>query len=347
MDDPNSTDRPTLGRATINDVARRANVSIGTVSRVLNNVRNVRAPLRDRVLKAVEELNYQPDFVAQSMRSKQTRVIGVVLPEFRNPLAAAVAFGVEQELASSGYTIFLANSRYDRAREERILDEFQRRRVDGIIAMIAYDEDPETIAQLKQLKVPLVLIEREMDLDADSVRTNQIDGAYRATRYLIGLGHTRIGFVSVPFTNLSGRHRFRGFEKAFQDTKHELPQDLVRSGGYQHDYSLEAAYSILTSEKPPTAILVSGGLLSGVLEASRMLHLSIPEELSIVCLGDTELAALTVPAITSVRYDWAETGHVAARLIVARIAGDQTERVRKVVVPYEFLIRQSCMLPQR
>lgn len=342
-----ATEEPRKGRPTINDVARRAQVSIGTVSRVLNNVRNVEPGLRQRVMVAAEELGYRPDIAAQSMRSKQTRVIGVLLPEFTNPLAAAVVSGVEQELANSGYTLFLANSRYDADREGRILDEYIGRRVDGIIAMVALDEDPATIDRLRRLTVPLVLIEREMDIPADSVRTNQIDGGYRATRYLIGMGHRRIGLITVPLTNLSGRHRLKGFENAFRDTGLEVPTDIVRTGGYQHAYALEAAYSVLTAPNPPTAVVVSGGLLSGVLEAARQLHLSIPAQLSLVSLGDTELAALTVPPVTAIRYDWAETGHVAARLMVDRITGDLLDPPKRVVVPYEFILRQSCVPPPK
>lgn len=338
---------PSPRRTTINDVAKRADVSIGTVSRVLNNVRNVEPALRDRVLQAANELKYQPDIAAQSMRSKHTRVIGVLMPDFQNPLAAAAVAGIEHELANSGYTLFLANSRYDRKREERILHEFTQRRVDGIIAMVAQDNDATTMEQLQNLPMPVVLLEREMDKDIDSVRTNQIEGAYRATRYLLGMGHKRIGFITVPLSIMSGRHRLLGYERAFADIKQEVDRDIVKTGGHSRAYALEAAYSILTSPNPPTALMVSGGLLAGTLEATRQLHLSIPERLSLIVLGDTELAALTAPPITAIRYDWAEAGHVAGRLILSRIAGDITEKVKQLVVPYEFLIRQSCVPPQQ
>jgi len=332
-------------QTTIHDVAHEAGVSIGTVSRVMNHAGNVTPKLAKRVMAAAKALDYRPDIGARSMRSKQTRIIGVLMPDFQNPLASAAVAGIEQELANQGYIIFLANSRYDRAREERVLQEFTQRRVDGIIAMVASDQDSATIEQLKALKVPLVLIEREPNLDLDTVRTNQYDGSYRATRYLIGMGHTRIGLVTVPPTTFSGRARLAGYRKAFADAKLKVAAEMVMNGGYRHEYSLDAAYAALAAPRRPTAIVASGGLLKGVLEASRQLHLAIPDQLSVVSLGDTDLTAMTTPAITAVSFDWAQAGKMAADLAIERIAG-QTDSPRTSVVPYEFIIRQSCSPPQ-
>lgn len=331
-------------RTTIHDVAREAGVSIGTVSRVMNNAGNVEPKMARRVTAAAEALNYRPDMGARSMRSKQTKVVGVLVPDFQNPLASAAVAGIEEELANRGYTIFLANSRYDGAREEQILLDFAQRRVDGIVAMVANDQDPATAQRLKALRIPLVLLERETKLALDTVRTNQHDGAYRATRYLIGMGHQRIGLVSVPLSTFSGRARLSGYTEALASAKIRLDQKIVQMGGYRQGYALDAAYAMLASASRPTAIVASGGLLSGVLEASRQLHLSIPEQLSLVSLGDTELAAMATPAITAVSYDWAEAGKVSGQLIVKRIAGE-TNAPESSVVPYQFIIRQSCRAP--
>lgn len=338
-------DAPPERNPTIYDVAKRAGVSIGTVSRVLNRVRNVKPELSRLVLKAAQDLDYRPNHVAQSMRSKQTRAIGVVMPDVQNPLVAAIVSGIEKELAKQDYTMFLAHTAYDREREERIFKEFQRRHVDGIIAMVARDDDANTARLLKGLDRPLVLVEREMALPMDSVRTNQVDGAYRATRYLLGLGHARIGLISVPLGNLSGRLRLAGFKKAHADVGREVPADFVKTGGYDTAYALDAAYDLLSREERPTAVVVSGGLLAGVIMASRQLNLAIPQDLSVVSLGDTEIAALMQPAISAVRYDWEETGRIAANLIFARVTGTTREPPRRIVTSYEFLLRHSCAAP--
>ncbi|QJP16036.1 LacI family transcriptional regulator [Starkeya sp. ORNL1] len=329
------------GRATISDVARNAGVSIGTVSRVLNKARNVQPALQRRVLDAAAALDYQPDSLAQGMRSKKTHVIGVIVPNFQNPLSSAAVTGVEEELTRQGYTFFLANSRYDREREISTLNEFARRRVDGVIAILARD-DAATAEQLRRLSVPVVLLEREIGAEFDAVRTDQIAGTYRAARYLLALGHRRIALVTVPPNNMSGRHRFQGYANALADVGESVRDELVHMGGYTSEYALDAAYAVLSMRERPTALIVSGGMLAGVLDAARQLNLTIPDQLSLVSLGDTELAALMRPGITAIRYDWAESGRLAARLAVSRIGGNRVETER-FVVPYEFIRRESCV----
>lgn len=339
------TSRNGSRRTTIADVGKRAGVSIGTVSRVLNNAPNVEPNLRERVLEAVRELNYQPDIAARSMRMGRTMTIGVVIPDVQNPLSYAAVSGLEEALAERGYTIFLANSRYDEKKEALILQEFVQRRVDGIIATLARDTDSSAIRRIVEMGVPLVLLERESSVEVDAVHTNQIEGTYRATRYLLGMGHERIGLLTVPTTVLSGRHRLLGFEKAFADLGKTADAGLVRVDGYGDRYAIDAAYSILSASPPPTALVVSGALLAGALTAVRQLHLTIPDDVSLVNLGDTELAALTSPPITSISYDWSQSGKTAARLMLARIEGRATAPCEWVVLPYEFILRQSCRGP--
>jgi LacI family transcriptional regulator len=158
------------------------------------------------------------------------------------------------------------------------------------------------------------------------------------------MGHTRIGLVTVPLSTFSGRARLLGYKKAFADTRLKVDPDLIRTAGYDAAYALDSTYSILSAANAPSAIIASGGLLGGVLEATRQLHLKVPDHLSLVALGDTELAAMTTPPVTAVRYDWAEAGHVAARLVIRRIGG-HTAAAENTVVPYSFMIRQSCEPP--
>jgi LacI family transcriptional regulator len=329
---------------TIKHVAQHAGVSLGTVSRVLNNAANVDPVLRKRVAQAISALGYEPNPVAQSLRSRQSRVIGVILPDIQNPLTAAAVTGLEPVLLRAGYTLFLANSHSDREREREVLEQFKRRRVDAVIAMVADDNDPDTREQLRSFSVPLVLLERDMDIDVDCVLTNQFEGTYRATRYLLGLGHTRICLITVPTITHSGRERVRGYETAFADLGIEVPRDLIHSGGRQHPYGRDAAYASLTARSPATAIIVSGGHLAGVIEAVRLLNLRIPQHLSVVTLGDTELAALLEPPITAIRYDWPATGRCAADLLIAHLSeseGTAPSRQR-IIVQHEFIIRGSC-----
>jgi LacI family transcriptional regulator len=328
-------------RATISDVARHADVSIGTVSRVLNKARNVKPALQRRVLDAAAALDYQPDSLAQGMRSKKTHVVGVIVPDLRNPLSSESVAGIEAALTEQGFAFFLANSRYELDREDNILNEFVRRRVDGVIAILSRDQDPRTVTKLRQLPMPVVLLEREIGTEFDAVRTDQVQGTYRATRYLAALGHRRIALITVPADNMSGRYRLQGYAEALADVGADVNDELVHMGGYTREYAVNAAYAVLSMRNKPTALVVSGGMLAGVLDAMRQLNLSIPEELSVVVLGDTELAALTRPGITAIRYDWAETGRVAAGLAISRIGGSDTPP-QQAIVPHEFILRESC-----
>lgn len=332
----------TAPAVTIKHVALHAGVSLGTVSRVLNRAANVDPALRRRVEESIVALGYEPNPVAQSLRSRQSRVIGVLMPDIQNPLTAAAVTGLEPVLARAGYTLFLANSHSDRARESAVLEEFKRRRVDGVIVMVADDNDEATRGQLRDFSVPLVMMERVIDLDVDCVLTNQYEGTYRATRYLLGLGHRRICLITVPAVTHSGRERIRGFETAFADVGAEVPRDLVHASGRQHPYGRDAAYSSLIGRAPATAIVVSGGHLAGVIEAVRLLNLSIPQHLSLVTLGDTELAALIEPPITAIRYDWPATGRCAAELLLEHLAGGSGPSRQRIIVTHEFIIRGSC-----
>lgn len=334
------------GIVTIKHVAKYAGVSIGTVSRVLNGAANVDTALRAKVLQVIRELGYKPNPVAQSLRSRNSRVIGVLLPDIQNPLTAAAVTGLEPVLLRAGYTLFLANTHSDRERESQILEQFKRRHVAGVIAMVANDSDAGTIDQLKNMSVPLVLLERDMDIDVDRVLTNQFEGTYRATRYLLGLGHRRIALITVPAITYSGRERVRGFRTAYLDVGLQAGQDLIHSAGRQAPYGRDAAYASLTARSPATAIVCSGGHLAGVIEAVRLLNLRIPRDLSLVTLGDTELAALIEPPITAIQYDWIATGRCAAELLVGRLSERGKGEGRRVIVPHEFLIRGSCAAVQ-
>lgn len=331
---------------TIKDVARRAKVSVGTVSRVINNAKNVDAELRARVTSAMGELGFSPDPAARTLRSRNSRVIGVVLPDIKNPLTSAAILGVEPVLSDAGYTMFLASSYADVRREKEIVDHFEKRRVDGIIAMVASDVDADTLVRMRGLTMPLVLLERDMDVAADSVRTDQFEGTYKATRYLLGLGHERIAMITVPGTTLSGRERCRGYRSAFEDYDVALAGDLLFTEGRDRPYALESAYAALTGLQPPTAIIVSGGMLAGTIEAVRLLNIRIPQQLSLITLGDTELAGLLEPPITAVRYDWASTGHYAASLLTRRLAGGDPIPHQRMIVSHEFVMRGSCAPPR-
>ncbi|UCE31241.1 MAG: substrate-binding domain-containing protein [Burkholderiales bacterium] len=335
-------------RVTILDVARDAGVSVGTVSRVINKNQTVRPELRERVLGAARALGYEPDVVAQSLRSQATRAVGCMVSEVSNPLFAAIVAAAEQVLRQSAYTMILANS-HDRADYERdILTLFRRRRLEGVLLTISDEQDPRVVEILSSFNLPVVLIERECPLPVDAATANHYDGALQAVNYLLMLQHRRIGLITVPRTALPGRQRGRAFEDAYRAAGLEPDPELMAFDGFSSDYGYQTAYRMLISPHPPTAIIAGANQMVGVLKAVRMLNVEVPGRLSLITIGDTDLASLYSPPITAVRWEARKVGEAAAQLLIARLSGEAVDQpAQRIVLPTELVLRQSCARPRQ
>ena len=332
-------------RPTIHDVAKAAEVSIGTVSRVINSHLAVSPAVRERVQAAMRALGYVPDAVAQSMRSQATMVVGCMVPEIANPLFARVVSAAEEVLHAASYTFVLTNSRERKQNEAQILSMFRRRRLDGVICTVSREADPETLDLLRQLGRPLVVIERSIALPVDSVTTDHRTGMAQAVHYLLTLGHRRIGMITVTREVLPGRMRAQAFAEAHAEFGVPFDAALTAHHGFSADYGYRTAYEFLSSAKPPTALIAGGGQMGGVLRAVRALQLEIPRDLSIICVGETDLTELHTPPLTTVRWDIAQVGKTAAEILLSRLAGSARPEPFKVLLPTEFVVRRSCAPP--
>jgi len=330
-------------RVTIVEVARKAGVSLGTVSRVINDKESVGAELRARVLAAAEALGYVPNFAAQHMRAQSSRAVGLMVSDIGNPLFSATVGAAEDVLSRGGYNMILTNSR-DRADKEReIITLFQRRRFDGMIITLSKEDDPSVLELLSRSGIPTVLFERESKLPLDSVATDHYAGAQQAVSYLLGLGHRRIGLVTVTQSALPGRARGLAYSAAHKAAGVTVDPALMSFDGFLPDAGYHAAYRMLVSPRPPTALVVGANQMPGVLKAVRTLKLTVPGKLSLVQIGETDVALLHQPPLTCVRWEFARVGAAAAELLLARISGavDGT-KPRRIVLPTELVVRQSC-----
>lgn len=333
-------------RITIVEVARKAGVSLGTVSRVINEKQGVGSVLREKVLSAARVLGYVPSFAAQSMRSQSSRAVGLMVSDISNPLFAATVSAAEEVLYRSGYNMILTNSRDSPDKEKEILDLFQRRRFDGMIITLSKEEDPATLRVLSESRIPTVLFERASTLPLDSVATDHYSGAHQAVSYLLKLAHRRIGLITVTQAALPGRARGLAYSAAHKSAGVPVDSSLMSFDGFLPDAGYHAAYRMLVSPRPPTALVVGANQMPGVLKAIRTLKLSIPKKLSLVQIGDTDVASLHQPPLTAVRWEFAKVGAAAAELLLAKISGavDGT-RPRRIVLPTELVLRQSCAAP--
>jgi LacI family transcriptional regulator len=332
---------------TIRDVARAANVAIGTVSRVLNGHKSVSDDVRRRVLRAIKKLKYEPDRVAQSMRLGVTRTVACATRDISMPGYAAIVHGAEEVLRASGYTLLLAITDERKERELELLRTFQRRRVDAVVMATSSEEDKELSKQIRELDIPVVLLDREKPNELDAVTIDHRRGIRAATEHLHGLGHTRIALLTGGLATRPGRERIAGFKEATAQFGKRASQTTLRAGAFSAEFGFREASSLLSSPNRPTAIIAGGmAMLSGVLQAIRARGLSIPNDISVIAGADSDLAALATPAVTAIRWSGTDEGRMAVQLLLNRLTGNRNGPVQRVMLSTELITRESCAPPR-
>jgi LacI family transcriptional regulator, galactose operon repressor len=329
-------------KPTIRDVAKSAGVSVGTVSRVLNAHSKVQPGLRAKVQKAIADLGYSPNAIAQSMRSRATHTVGCVIREINISALAAFVAAAHDVLDEAGYSLVLSNSEGRRERERGLLERLSRRQMDGIMIGPYSPLTGEFDAFLQGLGVPIVLVDRDQPAWADAVMTDHAQGIRAATEHLLGLGHRAISLITGDSSLYPARERLRGFREAFRAAGIKHDPSLVHSTSFLASAGFRITSSMLASKDRPTAIIAGGiGMLSGVLQAIKVRGLRIPADISVIGSGTSELADLHTPPIALQCWDQAEVGRIAANLLLDRILGQAGSEPRHVLVPNAFVLRES------
>jgi LacI family transcriptional regulator len=328
--------------ATMKDVAQRAGVSPSTVSHVMNETRFVSQQLRDRVLHAMKELNYQPSAVARSLRTKRTQVIALVIPDITNPYFPEVARGVQDVAEENEYSVILCNTDRIRGRELRFLKALRGQQVDGLIlnpSEVTFGD----LQDLQDAQIPVVLIGSQIDHpDLDVVMVNNVQGAYDAVSHLIDLGHRRIGLVGGPRAASSGEQRFQGYIRAL--ATHDIPidEEIITEGRFTREGGHESMKRLLALQSPPTAVFASSDVMAiGALMAIQEEGLQVPNDVSLVGFDDIAEASTTTPKLTTVSQPKYQTGKVAAQLLFDRVEGTSPGERQKIVLSHQLVIRDS------
>ncbi|KJF74607.1 LacI family DNA-binding transcriptional regulator [Agrobacterium arsenijevicii] len=336
-----TTGRPE--RATIQDVAKHANVSIGTVSRVVAGSARVSDALRKRVLASVKELDYQPHGRTPTKSLEATRLIGFFVGDFVNLLYVHVVAGAEARLAQAGYTLLMASTREDPRREQELLSLLREKRIDGAVICFGEETHPDLAQSLEALDAPVVILDRQAPAEIDNVTVDHRGGTHAAARYLISLGHRRIGVLTAAGYLRPGLERVAGMQQAYSEAGLDFSGCLIRPECRTSTEAYAATLALLMSPEPPTAIMTPGSqALSGALRAIRSRGLSIPKDISVVSFGDTEVAQSHEPPITTIRWDLTALGQQSVDLLLHRIDGKIGEDARSIIVPTEVILRQSC-----
>ena len=329
--------------ATIRGVAEIAGVSLGTVSRVVNGKGNVAVDIQSRVLKAIEQLGYKPNLAAQTMRSQVSRIVACVIRDISIGAFAQFVRAADDVLTGAGYTLMLCNSEARIGREWELLSLIAARRADALLIAQSSEDDEEFGRHLRQLDIPVVLIDRARPAWADAVMLDHRTGTRQVTEKLLDLGHRRIALLTGHPSLYPAHERIKGYEQAFSRAGIKMDRTLIRTGGFEIKFGFEQASMLIYSERRPTAI-ISGGIdmLPGIVRAVRAHGLSVPKDISIVGSMNSDLAELHQPPISVEDWDYSEVGRIAANLALHRIAKGHETEPRRVLVPTRFLLRESC-----
>jgi LacI family transcriptional regulator len=328
--------------STIKDVAKKANVSIATVSRVINGLGGVKPDTEKRILKAIKEMNYSPNHLARSMVKKRTDTIGVIVPDIANPFFPEVIKGIEVSARKHGFTTFLANSNESVEEESRILNVLRKRRVDGLIVTTS-NELESPLLQFEPDDIPIVLLDRDIEGSSyDSVVIDNVGGAYAAVKHLITEGHCQIGLIAGPSSVTPGRDRTKGYLKALKDFGIQVNPDYIREGDFKEESGYRLGSELLSMPTPPTAIFSCNNLMTlGLLKYIQDQGLRLKEDVTVIGFDDLDIANFIKPPLTVVSRPMRYMGEIAANLLIERINGLELSEPRKIVLVPQLLIRET------
>jgi LacI family transcriptional regulator len=330
-------------RTTLRDVAREAGVSIKTVSRVVNKEPLVNEATAARVAAVITRLGYRPNELARSLKGQRSHTIGLVIDDVSNPFMATCAQAIEAVAREHDHALVLCDSHADLREESDYVGLLTQRRVDGLLIVPARGHDSHLQAE-QESGLPVVAFDRPAEgVRADTVLVENREGTREATEHLIDHGHERIAFVGDVRHFYTASKRLEGYKEALEAARlqplHALDAHTIGQGE-------EATKGFLDAPDPPTALFAANILTAlGALRAIEDLGLRIPEDVAVIGFDDFELAHVLRPRFTLVRQPAAELGRRAAQLLFDRLDSDGRPEPRRLVLPTELVVRESCGCP--
>ena len=337
--------------AGIKDVARRAGVSISTVSNVINGTKYVSGELRLRINRAIEELSYEVDPVARSLKSKKTMNIGVVITNISRIFFPHVIKGIQEEADKRGYSLTFCNTDDSAEKERRFVQMLESSWVDGIIlnSVVAVEEEEyfHKLANLgdKKKRIPVVSLERRLDrYGMDSVVVDNLQGGRLAARHLIDCGCRSIAYVMGPAGSCMSRDRQTGTEQELLEAGMRLKEKMVKQGDFSPLSGYQAVKELLASGEVPDGIFAANDQMAiGAVKAVRELGLRIPEEVKVIGFDNTFVASITEPSLTTVNVPKYKLGTAAVEMLFKRMETPGGEAVCKEL-PINLVVRRSTNL---
>jgi LacI family transcriptional regulator, galactose operon repressor len=333
-----------FGNITIKDVARAAGVSSMTVSRVINGSERVSPDTRHRVQQAIADLGYVPSRLARGLIRQKTGTLALIVPDVANPFFTLIVRGAEDVARRAGYRMILCDTRADLSIEREVIEEMIAHRVEGIAIAPVSDRSKSHLERLARFGVQFVLIDRTVaGVEADVVLGDNVGGARRLMEHLISLGHRRIGFVVEPDEVSTARDRHDGYIAALEAAGLAVDPELIVRAPAVPKGGFDGMRRLLDLDDPPTAVFTVNNLVAvGAIEAVRAGGLEVPDDVAIVCFDDIEYASRLYPFLTVMAQPAETLGTLGTQLLLERIEGRAPEQPRVVVLPAQFLVRQSC-----
>ncbi|MGC8778430.1 MAG: LacI family DNA-binding transcriptional regulator [Candidatus Caldatribacteriaceae bacterium] len=331
----------------IKDVARLAGVSPTTVSRVINGTGTQRPETVERVLKAIEKLNYQPNLLARSLRVQKSKLLGFLAIDIDSPVFARLAKHIEEVAARKGYNLILCNVGENPKKEKEYLEILIQRQVEGIIFSRVSDES--LLYRTPQLsKIPYVVLDRNLEKEeAPTVKLDNYQAGALAAEHLLSLGHRRMACLTGPLTIKICRERLAGFTETLK--KQGIPEEaiLIVEGNFKIDGGKKGMEKILHHPELPTAIFCMNDMMAlGTMRAIREHGFSVPEDFSVVGLDNSILSEFSYPPLTTIAQPFDQMAREAINLLIKLMAGKKI-RKKEILLPPKLLVRASTASPQK
>ncbi len=342
---PNNRRRATVS---IRDVARRARVSIATVSRAVNRISTVDPELAKRVWKAVEETGYVPNTQARALVSGRSHILGLIVSEITNPFFPELVQEFENLAVTQGYEVMIGSTNYDPGKTESLIRRMLQRNVDGV-AVMTFGVEEELVRRLVEREFPLVFVDAGPDLPNIRVlKVNYAEGIREAVQHLAALGHRNIAFISGPLHMRSAAARRDAFLRSMAELGIDVPSEHLAVGNHTMEGGMAAMETLAVLPELPTAVMCSNDMTAiGVLHALDRTTHSVPREISVVGFDDIHLAQFMLPPLTTVRMSCRDLATAAVEALRAGVEPEHVKaRQKEWHIPTHLAVRQSSAFPR-
>lgn len=330
---------------TIYDIAKKANVSPMTVSRVINNSPLIKESTRLKVEEAIRELDYVPNKQARSLTSKETRLVSLVIPDISNPFFTNIARGAEDKALQLGYQLILGNTDENKDKEAKYVNMLMSAGVDGVLIVPSSVESAANMKKLVKRKIPFVYVDRTVDtVAADSITGDNLNTTRQLVTHLLQLGHTRIALINGPGYLSNAQERAQAYRETLQLAGIEPNPAYMIETHFKQDNFDEIITKLISLQQGdrPTAILAANNFIGvNTLRALRALRIRVPEDMAVTCFDDPDMIPDYNPFLTVAKQPAYDMGYVGMQLLIERIQNEAPAATRKIVLPAELIVRES------